>query len=174
MRVNLDISQKQETNSILRLSDVLLKKNFNASNTVIISVSADYSNIAGQLLRHSLSYDGEICDGFSIDVPYPDEVWDSVYLRELESLMNLYKYKLTNKKILLVEAGVIRGSNYKFIVDYFRTNLKLTEEIYTLAVYENMHSKFKSDFVGEYYDDETQDLTFWWEQYNNHWNNDKT
>ena len=142
MRVNLDISQKQETNSILRLSDVLLKKNFNASNTVIISVSADYSNIAGQLLRHSLSYDGEICDGFSIDVPYPDEVWDSVYIRELESLMNLYEYKLTNKKILLVEAGVIRGSNYKFIVDYFRTNLKLIEEIYTLAVYENIHSKF--------------------------------
>jgi len=172
MRVNLDISQKRETNSILRLSDVLLKKNFNASNTVIISVSADYSNIAGQLLRHSLSYDGEICDGFSIDVPYPDEVWDSIYIRELESLMNLYKYKLTNKKILLVEAGVIRGSNYKFIIDYFRTNLKLTEEIYTLAVYENMHSKFESDFVGEYYNDETQDLTFWWERYNKHWNND--
>jgi hypothetical protein len=172
MRVNLDISQKEETNTILRLSDVLLKKNFNASNTVVISVSADYSNIAGQIIRHSLSYDGEICDGFSIDVPYPDEVWDSVYLRELESLMNLYKYKLVNKKILLVEAGVIRGSNYKFIVDYFRTNLKLTEEIYTLAVYENINSKFKSDFVGEFYENETQDLTFWWERYNKHWNND--
>ena len=172
MRVNLDISQKQETNSILRLSDVLLKKNFNASNTVIISVSADYSCIVGQMLRHSLSHKGEICDGFSIDVPYPDEVWDSVYLRELESLMNLYKYKLKNKKILLVEAGVIRGSNYKFIIDYFKNNLRITQDIYTLALYENSSSKFESDFIGEYYDDETQDLTFWWERYNKHWNND--
>ena len=172
MRTNLDISQKEEINITLRLSDILLKNNFNASNTVIISVSADYSNIAGQLLRHSLSHDGEICDGFSIDVPYPDEVWDTTYLRELESLMSLYRYKLNNKKILLVEAGVIRGSNYKFIIDYLKNNLRITQDIYTLALYENSSSKFKSEFVGEFYDDETQDLTFWWERYNKHWTND--
>jgi len=172
MRPNLDILQKSETDLILQLSDKLLSNDFNAGNTVIISVSADYSNIVGQILRHSLSYNGEICDGFSIDVPYPDEVWDSVYIRELDSLMNLYKYKLTNKKVLLVEAGVIRGSNYKFIIDYFKNNLQLTEEIYTLALYENSSSKFKSDFVGEFYDNETQDLTFWWERYNKHWEND--
>ena len=171
-RVNLDIFQKSETDLILRLSDKLLSSNFNAGNTVIISVSADYSNIIGQILRHSLSYKGEICDGFSIDVPYPDEVWDSTYLRELESLMSLYRYKLNNKKILLVEAGVIRGSNYKFIIDYFKNNLRINQDIYTLALYENSSSKFESDFVGEYYDDETQDLTFWWEQYNKHWPND--
>ena len=171
MRVNLDISQNRETDIILQLSDMLSEKNFNASNTVIISVSADYSNIVGQLLRHSLSYGGEICDGFSVDVPYPDEVWDTTYLHELDTLMSLYKYKFANKKILLVEAGVIRGSNYKFIVDYLKNNLKLTEEIYTLAMYENINSKFKSDFVGEFYEDETQDLTFWWERYNNHWSN---
>jgi len=171
-RVNLDIFQKSETDLILRLSDELLSSNFNAGNTVIISVSADYSNIISQILRHSLSYKGEICDGFSIDVPYPDEVWDSTYLRELESLMSLYRYKLNNKKILLVEAGVIRGSNYKFIIDYFKNNLRITQDIYTLALYENSSSKFESDFIGEYYDDETQDLTFWWERYNKHWNND--
>jgi hypothetical protein len=171
-RANLDILQKSETDLILRLSDDLISKNFIAGNTVIISVSADYSNIIGQILRHSLSYKGEICDGFSIDVPYPDEVWDSTYLRELESLMSLYRYKLNNKKILLVEAGVIRGSNYKFIINYFKTNLRITQDIYTLALYENSSSKFKSDFVGEYYDDETQDLTFWWELYNKHWTND--
>jgi len=171
-RANLDILQKSETDLILRLSDDLISKNFIAGNTVIISVSADYSNIIGQILRHSLSYKGEICDGFSIDVPYPDEVWDSTYLRELESLMSLYRYKLNNKKILLVEAGVIRGSNYKFIINYFKTNLRITQDIYTLALYENSSSKFESDFVGEYYDDETQDLTFWWEQYNKHWPND--
>lgn len=171
MRINLNISQKEETDTIINLSNTLLQNNFNASNTVVISVSADYSNIAGQLLRHLLSYEGEMCEGFSIDVPYPDEVWDHTYLRELDSLMNLYSYKLDNKKILLVEAGVIRGSNYQFIIDYLKNNLKLTQEIYTLAAYENITSKFKSDFVGQYYDNETQDLTFWWEQYNKHWDN---
>lgn len=169
MRQNLDIIQEVETGLILKLGDELLSKGFNASNTVVISVSADYSCIVGQLLRHQLSYEGEICDGFSIDVPYPDEVWDFTYTCELTALVNLYRYKLRNKKILLVEAGVIRGSNYKFVVDYLRNNLKITEEIYTLSLFENVGSKFKSDFVGEFYNDETQDLTFWWERYNNHW-----
>ena len=169
IRTELNITQKQETDLILALSDTLLDKNLNASNTVIISVSADYSCIVGQLLRHSLSCDGEICDGFSVDVPYPDQVWDSTYVRELDSLMNLYRYKLANKNILLVEAGVIRGSNYKFIIDYFQNNLKLTQQIYTLALYENKHSEFKSNFVGQFYDNDTEDLTFWWERYNNHW-----
>lgn len=174
MRQNLNISQELETRLILQLSDELINKGFNAGNTLIISVSADYSNVIGQMLRHSLSYKGEICDGFSIDVPYPDEVWDSTYLRELESLMSLYRYKLDNKKVLLVEAGVIRGSNYKFIIDYFKNTLQITQDIYTLALYANSSSKFESDFVGEYYDDKTQDLTFWWERYNNHWQNEPT
>jgi hypothetical protein len=163
------ISQEKETVLTLSLAKRLLKENFNAGNTVIVTVSTDYSSNVGQLLRHTLSHDKEICDGFGIDVPYPDEVWDSIYIRELETLINLYKYKFTNKKILLVEAGVIRGSNYKFIIDYLKSNLKITGEIYTLALYENSSSKFKSDFVGEYYDDKTQDLTFWWEQDNKHW-----
>jgi len=171
VRKNLDILQKEETELIYKLSDSLLEKNFNASNTVIISVSSDYSCIVGQFLRHSLSDQGEICDGFSIDVPYPDQQWDSTYYYELETLVNLYRYKFNSKKILLVEAGVIRGSNYKFVIEYLKNNLHITQDIYTLALYENIGSKFKSDFVGEFYDDETQDLTFWWERYNKHWEN---
>lgn len=174
VRKNLDISQKKETDLIIKLSDKLLEEGFNASNTVIISVSADYSCVVGQLLRHSLSHEGEICDGFSVDVPYPDQEWDLTYLCELAALTNLYKYKFQNKKILLVEAGVIRGSNYEFVVKYLKSVPKITQEIYTLALFENSSSKFKSDFVGEFYDDETQDLTFWWERYNKHWENEPT
>jgi len=174
MRYNLNISQKVETDLIYKLSEELLQKGFNASNTIIISVSADYSCVVGQLLRHSLSHEGEICDGFSIDVPYPDQVWDLTYLCELAALVNLYTYKFKDKKILLVEAGVIRGSNYKFVVDYLKANSKIPNEIYTLALFENKGSKFKSDFVGDFYDDETQDLTFWWERYNKHWENEPT
>jgi len=169
MRTEFEVSQREETELIFKLSYELLKRGINAGNTVIVSVSGDYSCIVGQILRHSLSHDGEICDGFSVDVPYPDETWDEQYLLELKTLFELYKYKLEGRDILLVEAGVIRGSNYKFMIEYLRGVLGIENKIKTLALYENSGSKFKSDFVGEYYDDETQDLTFWWEQYNNHW-----
>lgn len=168
-RLELQVEQEKETALIFNLSEELLERGINASNTVIVSVSGDYSCIVGQILRHSLSHDGEICDGFSVDVPYPDQTWDERYLLELKTLFNLYRYKLENKSILLVEAGVIRGSNYKFMIEYLRDTLGITQKIETLALYENSGSKFKSDFVGEYYDDETEDLTFWWEEYNNHW-----
>lgn len=168
-RKELVVSQEKETALIFNLSEELLQKGINASNTVIVSVSGDYSCIVGQILRHSLTHDGEICDGFSVDVPYPDQTWDERYLLELKSLFELYNYKLENKKILLVEAGVIRGSNYKFIINYLKNTLGIEQKIETLTLYENSGSVFKSDFVGEYYDDETQDLTFWWEEFNNHW-----
>jgi hypothetical protein len=169
MRTNFEVDQKKETVLIYELSRQLLERGINAGNTVIVSVSGDYSCIVGQILRHSLTYKGEICDGFSVDVPYPDETWDERYVLELDTLFDLYSYKLEDKNILLVEAGVIRGSNYKFMIEYLRETIGITNKIETLALYENLGSKFKSDFVGEYYDDKTEDLTFWWEEYNNHW-----
>jgi hypothetical protein len=106
--------------------------------------------------------------GFNIYITN-DETWNDTYINELKTLFELYDYKLKDKNILLVEAGVIRGSNYKFIIDYIKNTLNITNKIYTLALFENSGSVFKSDFVGEYYDDSKEDLTFWWEMYNNHW-----
>lgn len=163
------IEQELETSLTLDLAKDLLEQNFNASNTVIVTVSTDYSSNVGQLLRHALSYGEEICDGFGVDVPYPDEIWDERYIGELIKVFDLYKYKLENKKILFVEAGVIRGSNYKYIQDFLCDHLGITEDVFFLALFENKNSKFKSDFVGDYYDNETQDLTFWWEEENKHW-----
>ena len=50
-----------------------------------------------------------------------------------------------------------------------KKHLGLRIPIITLTMFENIDSKFKSDLVGEYYDDKTQDLTFWWEKENKHW-----
>jgi len=36
-------------------------------------------------------------------------------------------------------------------------------------MFENTGSVYKSDYVGKYYNNETHDLTFWWERNNNHW-----
>jgi hypothetical protein len=163
------ISQDKETELTLLLSAELLLNGFNSSNTVIITVSTDYSSTIGQLLRHLLSINGEICDGFGIDVPYPDQSWDEVFVLELEKLFQLYAYKLIGKKVLFVEAGVIRGGNYKFLSGFLEEFLGIVDDVYFLSLFENKHSVFKSDFVGEYYDNDTQDLTFWWERQNNHW-----
>lgn len=150
-----------------KIASKLIVDGFNADNTVVVTVSTDYSSIIGQTLRHLLSANGEICDGFGVDVPYPDETWDDKYLGELNSIMAIYGHKLQNKKVLLVEAGVIRGGNYTFLDKYLRQ--RDIADIHTVAMFENKWSAYKSNYVGEYYDNNTEDLTFWWEVDNNHW-----
>ena len=163
----LSISLADEQYLIKKISLKLLIDGFNADNTVIITVSTDYSSIIGQTLRHLLSSNGEICDGFGVDVPYPDEHWDDKYVDELTRIVSIYGHKLQNKKTLLVEAGVIRGGNYTFLDNYLKD--RGVKDIYSVAMFENKDSVYKSNYVGEYYDNNSQDLTFWWEMHNNHW-----
>jgi hypothetical protein len=47
---------------------------------------------------------------------------------------------------------------------------KFTEKnYYTVALCENINSKFQSDMVSLYYNDDIEDLHYWWEKPNNHW-----
>jgi hypothetical protein len=168
MREEYLITIEKELELLKNLKEVLISNKLNASNTIVVTVSTDYSSIVGQYLRHQLTKDGEICEGFGIDVPYPDEQWNSEFINRVETMFKLFSNDIKNKTILLVEAGVIRGSNYTKVIQILR-DMKIDEPIVTLALFENQSSKFKSDFVGEYYNDETEDLTFWWERENNHW-----
>jgi hypothetical protein len=167
MRQLLNVSFEDEQQLIENIAAELISDGFNANNTVIITVSTDYSSIIGQTLRHLLSADGEICDGFGIDVPYPDDNWDETYVSELNSILDIYQDKIGDKRVLMVEAGVIRGGNYTFL-DGYLTERGLTD-IYSVSMFENTGSVYKSDYVGKYYNNDTHDLTFWWERYNNHW-----
>ena len=163
------VSHIEELEVIHKLGNTLMEVGYNASNSVIITVSTDYSSIAGQILRHHLSYEGEICDGFGVDVPYPDEVWNKRYVDELSKVFQTYGYLLQRKTPILVEAGVIRGGNYEFLTTWMKKHFGSGLPIITISMFENVGSKFKSDFVAQYYDDSVQDLTFWWERDNNHW-----
>jgi hypothetical protein len=167
-RTELIVYLNEEVRLAKKLRDQLLAAGLNASNTVIVTVSTDYSAMLGQYLRHQLSHDGEICDGFGVDVPYPDQRFDSTFVCNIKTMFDMHSGSITDKTILLVEAGVIRGSNYETLVELIK-RMGWYEPIKTLAMYENVGSRWKSDFVGEYYDDATHDLTFWWEQPNNHW-----
>ena len=167
--VDLDM----EVSLLRKLGDKLIVDGFHAGNTIIVTVSTDYSSIVGQYLRHQLTNKGEICEGFGIDVPYPDETFDDKFVKEVCDMFKIHADSIGDKTILLVEAGVIRGGNYTKVVDIIKNKLNITQPILTLTMYENIHSKWKSNFVGEYYDDEIEDLTFWWEKYNKHWKKSK-
>ena len=165
MRKILECSQAEEHELINKLGIMLRNAGFNASNSTLVAVSSDYSSIAWQILRHFLSHDGEVCDGFTVDVPYPDEAWSG----EFERLaLQACKMAFFRDNLILIEAGVIRGSNYRRLCDLIHKHYP-GQVIVTSTVFENVHSAFKSEFVARYYDDETQDLTFWWEAYNKHW-----
>ena len=169
MRPDKLISIEEEIRLTRELGDQLLNAGYNASNCVIVTVSTDYSGCVGMWLRHHLSHTGEICEGFGIDVPYPDEKWDENYIDTMYETFKLHAKGFQSKSLIFVEAGVIRGGNYEYIITWLRKHLDINKRIITLSLYENIHSRFKSDFVGEYYDNDIEDLTFWWERENRHW-----
>lgn len=169
VRIEFWVSEEEELRVAEELRDQLIKDGLHAGNTIIVTVSTDYSAWIGQYLRHQLSHDGEICDGFGVDVPYPDQDFDETFHANVRTMLAMNNDDIYGKTILLVEAGVIRGGNYATLVDLIRKGIGRTEPIKTLAMYENVGSRFKSDYVGRYYDDAVEDLTFWWERPNNHW-----
>jgi hypothetical protein len=168
MRTEHFVSIEKELALIERLSTEVLKSGLNASNTTVVTVSGDYSSIVGQIMRHNLTFEGEIADGFSVDVPYPDQTWDGNFMYDLLMALSLQYDRFAGNTLLLVEAGVIRGGNYKFLTEWISEHYPRIK-VKTLTLFENTRSAFKSDFVGEFYDDKTQDLTFSWEKFNNHW-----
>lgn len=148
-----------------------MSKGLDASNSVIVTVSSDYSACLGMWLRHFLSKDGEICEGISVEVPYPDEQWEGFYNKALGRSFDGAQLSepFEDKTLVLVEAGVIKGGTYTHISNFIKQDFPNTK-IVTVAMFENKHSKFKSDIVGKYYDNKKEDLTFWWENDNKHWN----
>lgn len=170
-RTEFWVSEEDELRVAEELRDQLVKAGHHAGNTIIVTVSTDYSSFIGQYLRHQLSHDGEICDGFGVDVPHPDQTFDETFCANVRTMFAMNARDIGGKTILLVEAGVIRGGNYTTLVNLIRNDIGRTEPIKTLAMYENVGSRFKSNHVGHYYDDATDDLTFWWEKPNNHWRN---
>lgn len=140
-----------------------------AGNTLVVMVSPDYSATVAMHVAHELSYEGEMADLLTIDVPYPDqhkELFVNIAANKfMEQLIRSSNHHYPN--VLLVEAAVIRGSNYRWLTALI--NELLETNIVTATMLENTHSVFKSDVVAEYYDNEQQDVTFYYERFNKHW-----
>ena len=142
------------------------KFDINPDDTLLINVSPDYSSIISMLLLHEFSRDGEILDMFNVEVPYPDQLPNPFQLKFEETFKSYVK---PYKNFILVEAGVISGRNYTWMVDTMNKMFNINKnDILTVALCQNSRSIFTCDVIGELYDNETQDLTFSFEKYNKH------
>lgn len=170
MRTELLVNRLEEGQAIDKLSELFKIKypTVNSSNALVVMVSPDYSASAAMHLAHELSYNQEICDLLCIDVPYPDQNKETFVQKASDDIQRYLDFTdKTYDYIILVEAGVIRGGNYKWLTHLF--NMIYSSNIITTALYENTGSSFKSDIVVHYYDDKKQDLTFYYEKENKHW-----
>jgi hypothetical protein len=134
------------------------------SKTCFLCVSPDYSGIVTQHLSHSLSMGREIFHVEAVNVPFPDECSKSY---KLDFRINYEKWCKRWENFVLIEAGVIRGGNYTWITESMRKTSP--NNYYTVALCENVGSVYKSNMVSLYYDNNKEDLHFWWEKPNNHW-----
>lgn len=154
---------KDEFNLIKKIGDALITDGYDSSNSTIITISTEQSSIMGQLLRHQLSLNGEVTNGFSIDVPVIEEEWDDKCITVLNNVFQS-KYKLIqNKKIILVRAQIKTGVSFEYVYNFMKKNLGANNKIISVTLFENISANWESDYVGEYYDAEFEKLSFWWE-----------
>ena len=138
--------------------------------TLMLMVSPDFSGIVTTIVSHALSPErGRMMYTDVIHVPDPTEdqqKFKDRLRRDFPAIRQSFEDQ-PMEKFIIAEAGVISGRNYVWIYNMLTKEFGVPgENIRTMALFENIHSKFKCDYVGEYYDNETQDLCFWWEKPN--------
>ena len=137
---------------------------FTPADTVVLNVSPDYSSTVAMHVAHHLSKDGEMLPIIGVDVPYPNEL-DVLYKHEFYMLLQNLQY--TKKKFILVEAAVLTGKNYTWMVEIMKGFGIDPDNILTVTLFEKFDSTFKCAFVGEVF--HTDMIEFYYERYNKHW-----
>lgn len=159
------ISRDKEWELINKLLTIVDNSKFNPKDTAVLMVSPDYSATVAMHLAHSWSRDGEIIPIIPVEVPYPDEGSDDYINKMVMQSAEIRPYS----KLVLVEAGIIRGGNWTWLLTLLKAWGYDRSDITLVALCENVNSKVKSDFVGEYYDDSDEELMFYYERFNKHW-----
>jgi len=160
------ITREDELNLIQKLETIIDSSNFDPKDTAVIMASPDYSATVAMHLAHSWSRNGEMLPIIPVDVAYPDETvmpYIEKFRREFEWHKNKYK------KFICIEAGIIRGGNWAWLLNSLYSFDIKRENITLVAMLENEHSTVKSDYVAEYYNDEKEELMFYFEKFNHHW-----
>ena len=163
------ISREKEAELINRLLTIVDNRDIHPYRTGLIMASPDYSATVAMHLSHAWSVDGEIIPIIPVDVTYPDEDVPYYEMKMEDQLIWLRERSILPKNIVMVEAGIIRGGNWEWMLDVLYRFGYSRDGIMLVALCENIHSRVKSDYVGEYYDDEKEDLMFYYERFNKHW-----
>lgn len=159
------ISREEEMELINRL-ETMIDTRIITDRTAVVMVSPDYSATVAMHLAHAWSHHGEMVSLFPIDVTYPDED-NYQYRKKFRHDFQMHADKFDN--FILIEAGIIRGGNWEWIIEEFARYQFPRESLTLVALCENIHSRVKSDYVAKYYDDEKEELMFYYEKYNKHW-----
>jgi len=159
------ITREKEWELIQRLETIVDSSNFDPDTTAVIMTSPDYSATVAMHLAHSWSRKGEMLTIIPVDVTYPDEASAHYINKMVMQAGNIRQYK----NLVLVEAGIIRGGNWKWMLDVLYIWGYDRKDITLVAMCENTGSAVKSDYVAEYYDDEKEELMFYFEKFNKHW-----
>lgn len=165
------ITRDKEYELIQQLLTIVDNSTFDPDNTAIIMASPDYSATVAMHLSHAWSQRGEPLPIIPVDVAYPDETHLDYYNAKFQHEFEWWTMANNHpKKLVLVEAGIIRGGNWKWLLQTLISEYGYAREDITLiALCENIHSEVKSDYVGQYFDNEKEELMFYYERYNKHW-----
>jgi hypothetical protein len=159
------ITREKEWELIQRLETLVDSSNFDPSTTAVIMASPDYSATVAMHLAHSWSRKGEMLNIIPVDVTYPDEKADD-YIKKMQLDSQYFR---PFKQLVLIEAGIIRGGNWSWMLEVLYQYGYKRSDITLVAMCENIHSAIKSDYVADYYDDEKEELMFYFEKFNKHW-----
>ena len=159
------ITRDKEWELIQKLLTIVDNSEFDPKDTAVLMVSPDYSATVAMHLSHAWSRNGDMIPIIPVEVPYPDEDKDEYVKKLIMQQMDIRPYR----RLVLVEAGIIRGGNWTWLLENLMLWEFKREDIILVAMCENIHSKVKSDYVGEYYNDEQEELMFYFERYNKHW-----
>jgi hypothetical protein len=160
------VTREKELELIQRLETLVDCSTFDPKDTAVIMASPDYSATVAMHLAHSWSNNGEMITIIPVDVAYPDETV-LPYIDKFHH--DFYWHKDKYKKFVCIEAGIIRGSNWAWLLNSLKSFDVDRDDITLIAMLENIHSTIKSDYVAEYYDDEKEELMFYFEKFNKHW-----
>ena len=161
------IDREKEYKDTLKLISKIESSDWVDENLVIVVCSPEYSSMVCQLINHKLSHlnDNKPFEMDFLEMPYPNgETLSKVeygYLCEQLS----EKYRHSDKKLLLVDSGCLRGSNFTTLKNQL---IGSVSNFRFGCLYLQNDSKFEPDFYVEAFDFESDGgLLFWWENENN-------
>ena len=164
------IGYEKELQDTIALASQIEQEGWVDSDTVIVTCSPEYSSIVCQLLNHKLS-------PLNNNEPFEIDFLEMPYPREEKLDVEQYKYEcrhlagkhMHNKgvKLLLVDSGVLRGSNFTTLKEelsyYFKPN-----QLRFASLYMQDDSKFIPDYYVEAFNfNKDGGLLFWWENEDN-------